>query len=598
VTGASSDSPDASGVAWNLDALMPGGAAGASAAGRGALSLAEAFARAHRTRIAGYDAERLRAVLEELERLQETLSAASAFAEFRFDADTEPPEHGALMSEMEETAAAVETLTTFFDLEWIATDDVRAAELLDDPALERYAHMLRVLRLSKPHRLTEPEEQILTQKAVTGVEAWRRLLEEQISSIQIDLDGDQLALPEAIARMSSDDRQLRRRAAGAISAALEPGLRTRTQTFNVILADHALDDRLRHFPHWLAELNLENEASDESVKALVDAVVARYDIPQRWYRIKARALGLDRMADYDRPAPVAGPPPRISWARARELVVASYSGFSEELGVLAERFFTERWIDAEPRAGKIPGAYCAPTVPDANPYVLVNFAGRNEDVLALAHEIGHGLHFLLAAPRGLLQMSAPVTVSETASVFGETLMFAHLLALAEDPAARFGLLAQQLDDAVGTVFRQVAIHRFEDAVHRERREHGELSAERIGEHWVQANAEMFGDSVEITGGYRSWWSHISHVFSTPGYVYGYAYGQLLALSIYARYLEQGDDFVPSYLELLSAGGSRPPEELAQIVGVDLTDPDFWDTGLGLIDRRLEETEAASAAVAR
>ena len=576
---------------------MPGGAAGASAAGQGALSLAEAFARAHRTRIAGYDAERLREVLEELERLQETLSVAYAFAEFRFDADTEPPEHGALLSEMEETAARVETLTTFLELEWIAIDDARAGELLEGPALERYAHMLRVLRVSRQHRLSEPEEQILTEKAVTGVEAWRRLLEEQISSLEIDLDGKQLALPEAVARMSSDDREQRRRAAGAISAALAPGLRTRTQTFNVILADRALDDRLRHFPHWLAELNLENEASDESVNALVDAVVARYDIPQRWYRIKARALGLDRIADYDRSAPVAGAPPRVTWARARELVVARYSSFSEELGAQAERFFTGRWIDAEPRAGKIPGAYCALTVPDANPYVLLNFAGRPEDVLVLAHEIGHGLHFLLAAPRGLLQMSTPTTVSETASVFGETLMFGHLLALAEDPAARFGLLAQQLDDAVGTVFRQVAIHRFEDSVHRERRERGELSAERIGEQWVRANAEMFGDTVEITDGYRLWWSHISHVFSTPGYVYAYAYGQLMALSIYARYLEQGDDFVPRYLELLSAGGSRSPEELAGIVGVDLSDPSFWDTGLGLIDRRLAEAEAASAAVA-
>ena len=396
--------------------------------------------------------------------------------------------------------------------------------------------------------------------------------------------------------MSSDDRQERRRAAEAITAALRPGMRTRTQTFNVILADRALDDRLRHFPHWLAELNLENEASDQSVRALVDAVVARYDIPQRWSAIKARALGLDRMADYDRFAPVGGPPVRISWARAHELVVASYSSFSEELGRPAERFFTQRWIDAELRPGKAAGAYCAPTIPDANPYVLVNFAGRLEDVLTLAHELGHGLHFLLAAPRGVLQMHTPQTVAETASVFGETLMFAHLLTLTEDPAARFGLLSQQLDDAISTVFRQVAIHRFEDAVHHERRERGELSVERIDEHWTQANVEMFGDSVALTEGYRSWWSNISHVFSTPGYVYAYAYGQLLALSIYARYLEEGESFVPRYLELLRAGGSRSPEQLAQIVGVDLSDPGFWDTGLGLIDRQLAEAEAASAGV--
>ncbi len=590
-------STDATCIAWDLTPLMPGGADAAVAAGQGALSLAAAFADNHRGRVGSYDAARLRAVLDELERVFVTITAAYTFASLRFDADTEPPEHGALLNELEEAAARVETLTTFFDLDWIAIDDARADQLLAASELEHYEHLLRVLRLMRPHRLTEPEERMLTEKSVTGTEAWRRLLDEQLSTLEFQLDGEQLDLEQAVARLSIDDRSERRRAADAISAGLGTGLRTRAQILNVLLADHALDDRLRHFPHWLAELNMDNEASDASVGALVQAVVSRYDIPQRWSRIKADALGLERLSDYDRLAPVAGAPEKVSWDRARELVIQVYSSFSDELGKQAVRFFDERWIDAEIRPGKAPGGYCASTVPDANPYVLVNYAGRLDDVLTLAHELGHGLHYVLAAPRGLVQMHVPVTVAETASVFGETLMFAHLLSLAEDPAARFALLAHQLDEAVSTVFRQVAIHRFEDAVHRARRERGELSVQRIGEHWMKANEELYGDAMQLTDGYRSWWSYVTHVFNAPGYVYAYAYGQLLALSIYARYLDEGDAFVPRYLDMLRAGGSRSPEQLAQIVGVDLTDPGFWDAGLVLIDQQLAEAQAAADAAA-
>jgi oligoendopeptidase F len=597
VTNTKPESGDATGITWDLSPLMPGGADTAAVAGQGALSLAAAFSDSHRTRIAGYDAGQILAVIRELEHVHEAVTAVYTFASLRFDADRRPPEHGALLSEMEETTALLDALTMFFDLEWIAIEDARAAELLASPELAPYAHLLSVLRRSKPHRLSEPEERMLTEKSVSGVEAWRRLFDEQISGLEVELDGHRIELADAAARLSSGQRSERRDAAAAITAALSPGLRTRVRIFNILLADHAVDDRLRHYPHWLAELNQDNEASEESVQALVAAVRGRYDIPQRWSRIKARALGLDRLLDYDRMAPVGGPPVRVSWDRARELVLSTYSGFSDELGRQAARFFDKRWIDAEIRPGKSPGAYCASTVPQANPFVLLNFSGRLDDVLTLAHELGHGLHFQLAAPRGILQMHTPVTVAETASVFGETLTFAHLLTLAEDPAARFALLAHQLDEAVGTVFRQVAIHLFEDAVHRARRETGELSAEDITAHWMAANRELYGDSVELTENYGLWWSYVSHVFTVPGYVYAYAYGQLLALSMYARYLEEGEPFVPRYLEVLGAGGSRAPQELAQMAGVDLTDAGFWDTGLELIDQRLAQAEAAALEVA-
>jgi oligoendopeptidase F len=587
----------ATGIAWDLGPLMPGGADAVAAAGQGALSLAAAFSEAHRSQIGVYDAAQLRDALDELERVNVAMTAALEYAVLCFEADTVPPAHGALLTELEEVSAQVETLTTFFDLEWIAIDEVRAEQLLDSPELEHYEHLLRQLRRTKPHRLTEPEERILTEKAVSGVDAWGRLLDEQLSGLEVELDGDRLDLEQALARLSSSDRDQRRRAAEAVSSGLKAAIRTRAQILNVLLADHALDDRLRHYPHWLAELNLDNEATDESVQSLVQAVVSRYDIPQRWVAVKARALGLERLCDYDRLAPVGRVPEGFEWAEAEELVIGGYSGFSPELGRAANRFFDERWIDAEIRPGKVPGAYCASTVPAVNPYVLLNYSGRLDDVLTLAHELGHGLHFLLAAPRGLVQMHTPVTVAETASVFGETLTFAHLLSRAEDPAARLGLLAHQLDESVATVFKQIAIHRFEDAIHRERRERGELSVDRIGEHWMTAHRELYGDAMELTDGYRAWWSYATHVFSTPGYVYGYAYGQLMALSIYAQYLRDGDEFVPRYLELLKAGGSRSPAQLAQIVGVDVSDRDFWDTGLGLIDRQLAEAEEA-AQVAR
>jgi oligoendopeptidase F len=583
--------------AWDLSSLVPGGPSGAVDLGEQAVAAAKRFAIEHEGRIAAYGADELRQALEQLEAIHAAMIVADAYATLRFDADTGPPEHGALLNEIEAQAARVQTLVNFFELEWLAVAPERAAALFAQPEVERFAHLLAVRRRLAPHRLSGPEERLLTEKGLTGREAWRRLLDEQLAAMTAPWEGESRPLTEVQARLSSPDRAQRRAAEGSITSALAPGLRIRASVLNVLLADHAVDDRLRRYPHWLAERNLENEAGDASVDALVAAVVARYDIPRRWSTLKARALGVEQLHSYDRAAAVGAPPERFAWAEARGLVLAAYRSFSPELAEQATRFFTQGWIDAAIRPGKQVGAYCAHTGPTGHPYLLMNFAGLRQDVLTLAHELGHGLHYLLAAPRGLLQMDTPATVAETASVFGETLTFAHLLAQASEPEARFGLLAYQLDEAVATVFQQIAIHRFEDHVHRERREHGELSAGRFSEHWQAVNEELFGDALVFTAGQETRWSYVEHVFNIPGYVYAYAYGQLLALSIYARYLEQGESFVPRYLELLSAGGSRSPEELAAIVGADLGDPTFWDTGLALIDGQLREAELALAAVA-
>ncbi len=378
-----------------------------------------------------------------------------------------------------------------------------------------------------------------------------------------------------------------------MTEALEPGLRTRGFVFNTLLADKMVDDRLRNYPNWLASRNLSNEASDESVEALVTAVRNRYELTRRWYRLKAKLLGVDSLADYDRMAAVTDENPPITWREARELVEDSYSSFSPELGNLVRRFFDENWIDAPVRPGKRAGAFCAYGSPDVHPYVMLNWTSRRRDVLTLAHELGHGVHAALGGRQGIFHMATPLTLAETASVFGETIVFGRLLERAETPESRLSLLAESIEGSIATVFRQIAMNQFEARIHNERREHGELALDRIGELWAQSQEELLGDAVEVTDNYRSWWSYVHHFVSVPGYVYAYAYGQLLALAVYGRYEEEGESFVPAYLKLLEAGGSRSPEELGKIVGIDLADPGFWDRGLALVERQLDAAEQAA-----
>ncbi len=400
-----------------------------------------------------------------------------------------------------------------------------------------------------------------------------------------------LPLDVALSRLQQPDRERRRAAAEAVTTSLEPGLRTRAFIYNTLVHDKSVEDRLRHYPHWLASRNLANEASDESVTALVEAVRARYDIPQRWYTLKAKLLGVPKLADYDRAAPVLERDVTFAFGEARDMVLETYDGFSRDAGRIVRRFFDEHWVDAPVRPHKRGGAFCSYTVPSVHPYVLLNYTARRRDVLTMAHELGHGLHAALAQPQGIFHQSTPLTLAETASVFGEALVFGRMLDAVDSDEDRLGLLAERLDDAIATVFRQVAMNRFEHLIHTRRRGEGELSVDRICETWIESQAELFGDSVEITDGYRMWWSYVPHFINTPGYVYAYAYGLLLALSAYSRYLEEGEPFVPRYLELLAAGGSRRPEELGAIIGVDLADPGFWDSGLALVERQLTEAEA-------
>ncbi|MFN8025130.1 MAG: M3 family oligoendopeptidase [Acidimicrobiia bacterium] len=588
-------------VAWDLEPLVAvDGAAGE--AGVDAL-IADAKARAdalqeYRGKLATLSAADFAAVMHELAAISEAIGRAGNYTGLRFAVDTSDPAVGALMMSVEERSTAIGNEILFVELEWAAIDDAHADELLASDELAFCRHYLASARRYRPHLLTEPEERILSDKAITSTSAWVRLFSELTSAITVELDGQTISLEQGLSQLQSPDREVRRSAAEAVTAGLEPGLRTRAFVFNTLLVDKSIEDRLRKYPSWIASRNLANEASDASVDALVEAVQSHYELPRRWYALKAQLLGLPKLADYDRMASVADADEEFAWSEAKEIVLDAYASFSPDLAHAAMRFFDEGWIDAPMRPAKRPGAFCAYTVPSHHPYLLLNWTARRRDVLTLAHEMGHGLHAYLAREQGIFHQTTPLTLAETASVFGETVTFGRLLDATTDPAARLALLAESLEGQIATVFRQVAMNRFEDAVHTQRREQGELSVEQFNENWEATQHALLGDTVEITPGYRTWWSYIPHFMGTPGYVYAYAYGQLLALSVYRAYEERGADFVPQYLELLAAGGSRSPEELGQIVGLDLTDPEFWNGGLAIVQEQLDAAETAARATGR
>jgi oligoendopeptidase F len=400
-------------------------------------------------------------------------------------------------------------------------------------------------------------------------------------------------------QLMGPDRVKRQQAAEAFTAALAPGLRTRGYIYNTLMADKAQEDKLRGYATWVSSRNLANQASDDSVRALIEAVSNRFDIARRWYATKAQVLGLDRLADYDRFAPLGVvAEPTIDWSDAAHEVVGAFSSFSPTMAGHAAAFFRDQRVHAPIVEGKRGGAYCSPNVPSTHSHVFVNYTGTRNDVLTLAHELGHGVHFELSRPQGIYHHSVPLTVAETASVFAEEVTFGRLLQLTTDPTQRLALLAEHVQGHIATVFRQVAMWKFEDRCHTSRRQDGELSLETFNEHWTATQSELLGDTVEITPGYRTWWSYVPHFIHVPGYVYAYAFGQLLALSVYRRFQEAGPSFVARYENMLALGGSVSPEELAKTVDCDLSDPGFWDAGLDLVADAVSEAVTAANAVRR
>ena len=598
-TSPAADDLSALGVHWDLDTLLEG---------YGSVDevlddidrRADALAERGRGHIAAFSAAELAAFFEDYAELLDRQERVGSYAQLRYAADTADAANGAMVAKVGDRTTQVAPKLVFITLEWAAASDEHVEAILSDPipALDPVRHHLRSALRRRPHLLSEPEECIDAEKSAVGVNAWTRLFDELTAAIECPTPGGPVSLERALSVLAHPDRARRQAAHASVTAGLAPGLRTRAYVFNTLLNDRAIDDRLRAFPSWVSSRNLANEATDESVGTLIDAVVGRYDIPQRWYALKAKLLGVPRIADYDRMASVATAPTQIGWSAATEVVTDAYASFSPELAGIVQKFLHEPWIDAPASPGKRGGAFCAYTSPSHHPYLLLNWTGTSRDVSTLAHEMGHGLHGYLAREQGIFQMTTPLTLAETASVFGETVTTNRLLGMLETPEAQLTLLAETVDDSIATVFRQVAMNRFEHAVHTARRDDGELAVERFNELWFETQTAMLGDAVEITDEYRTWWSYIPHFIHVPGYVYAYAYGQLLALSVYRRYEEQGDEFVPRYLDLLRAGGSMAPEELARIVDCDLTDPEFWNGGLAIIDQQLTAAEHAARAAGR
>ncbi|MBS1105691.1 MAG: oligoendopeptidase pepF/M3 family [Deltaproteobacteria bacterium] len=587
----------AAGVTWDLGDLYAGPDDPRIEADLArALAAAQRFAERYRTRVAELDAAALVAAIDELEAFEEPAYRAAAFAQLLFASDTSAPRHGALLQRVQERGTEIRNAVVFFELEWVAIDDARAAALFAAPVLARRLHLLEQMRKIRPHVLSEAEERLLEETANTGPRAFSRLFDETLGSLRFQLevaDGktEEKSEEEVLSLLYEPDRALRRRAADSLTRGLRENSRLLAFVFNTLVQDKATRDRLRHYASPIDERNLANEIDDTTVQALMTACERRGALVARYYRLKARLLGLPELEDYDRYAPVLAADGARSFDAARALVLEAYGDFSPRMAEIAGHFFERRWIDAELRNGKRGGAFSASTIPSSHPYVMLNYTGTLRDVMTLAHELGHGVHQVLSRARGLFEMDAPLTTAETASVFGEMLTFRRLLRDEPDPAVRLGLLCGKLEDAFATVFRQVVMTRFEEKLHRARRAEGELPIPRVNELWMEANRPMFGDAVRLRDDYAWWWLYIPHFVHSPFYCYAYAFGELLVLALVQRYDEEGAAFVPRYLAMLEAGGSQSPREVVAHTGLDIGDPDFWERGLALLEKMVAEAES-------
>jgi oligoendopeptidase F len=530
-------------------------------------------------------------LLQEYEQILELSGKAGTFAYLHWSTNTEDPARGALLQRLQEHTSQLQQQLLFFELEWAHVKDKRAQEVMMDPALAHYRFWLTLARRYRPHLRSEAEEKILAEKAVTGRNAWIRFFEEVHSGARYTLEGEELPQQSVLTKLYEPDRTQRQRAAEAFTAGLQNMRRVNTYVFNNLLADKASDDRLRSYPTWISARNLANQIDDSTVDALVQAVRGRYGIVARYYTLKKKLLRLEELFDYDRYAPLPTANRRYQWQEAKQMVLEAYSGFHPEMGEIAVSFFKKNWIDAAVLPGKRGGAYSHGAVPSVHPYIFMNFEGTPRHVMTLAHEMGHGVHQYLSREQGILSADTPLTTAETASVFGEMLVFQKLMSVEKDPQVRLSMLVQKIEDTFATVFRQAAMNRFEEAIHEARRAEGELTTDHFNELWMKTQKEMFEGSVTLTDNYSVWWSYIPHFIHSPGYVYAYAFGELLVLALYARYQESATSFPSAYRDLLAAGGSNWPEELVRPLGVDLKDPTFWDKGLGMIEEFVEQAES-------
>lgn len=555
--------------------------------------MANDFEHRYRGRIANLEALDLVALMQALEAIYELRGRLGTFGSLQFATNTHDVRIGAFVQRIQEMNAQLGQKMVFFQLEWNALPDAHIDALLSHTALQPYAYYLRSMRRYRDHQLSEAEERILLEKNVTGQNAWQRYFTQVSSGLSFVLDGETLTLSEIMNKLFNPDRAIRQRAAETITTVLDAHEMNFTFIFNTLLAEKASDDRLRGYESWIQARNLANKATSQQVDALIETVMGHYELVQRHYRLKRALMGLDELWEYDRYAPVPGLVDEqvYSWDEARDLVLRAFESFSPQMAAIARRFFDENWIHAPVMQGKRGGAFCSFGTPGTHPFVMMNFMGRPRDVMTLAHELGHGVHAYLAnEAQGLFGSHTPLTTAEMASTFAEALVFDLLMAETQDPGAQLALLIDRVEDSFGTIFRQTAMNRFEHGVHTARRQEGELASARIDALWQETQTALYGDSIQLSEGYASWWRYIPHFIHTPGYVYAYAFGELLVYALYERYQQTGAAFVPQYLDLLAAGDSDDPDKLLARLDCDLNDPGFWQTGMAQLAALVEREE--------
>jgi oligoendopeptidase F len=541
--------------------------------------------------------EGLGEALRQFEALEDIVGRIGSYAGLAYYSDMTDPANGKFFAD---TSAAITDMAgnlLFFSLELNRIDDAIIEQAMkNDPGAGHFRPWLEDLRKEKPYQLDDKLEQLFLEKSQTGAAAWNRLFNESQAELKFELDGETLPLEAILNKLQEPDPALRARAAEVISRVFKENIRVFTLITNTLAKDKDISDRWRGFKDIADSRHLSNRVEGEVVDALAAAVKAAYPrLSHRYYRMKAKWLGMQHLNYWDRNAPLPETPSQVvSWDEAKETVLSAYNAFAPEMADIARDFFDKGWIDAPVKPGKAPGAFAHPTVPSAHPYVLVNYLGKPRDVMTLAHELGHGVHQVLAGEQGALMCSTPLTLAETASVFGEMLTFRALLARTKDKAERKAMLAQKVEDMINTVVRQIAFYEFERRLHTARKD-GELTSDQIGELWLSVQGESLGPAIRISEGYETWWSYIPHFIHSPFYVYAYAFGDCLVNSLYAVYQNAEEGFQDRYFALLKAGGTKHYAELLKPFGLDATDPSFWDKGLSMIEGLIDELEALDKA---
>ncbi|MDX1590458.1 MAG: M3 family oligoendopeptidase [Balneolaceae bacterium] len=558
---------------------------------------ADEFAEQYRGRVADLTPAEFAEMLTEYESLVQTSGKIGSYSHLIWSTNTEDPALGKLLQEASELGSELSQKLVFFDVEWLRLSEEEASSLIQASELNKWKHYLEVSRQYKEHVLSEEAEKVMSAKAVTGSRAWNRYFDETLGAARFELDGEEYTEQEVLSKLHNPDRETRKKAHASLTETFREHSRSLTFIFNTLLADKYTNDKLRNYDSWIASRNLSNQTDKETVNALIETVTGKYELVQRYYKLKRSLLGLDELCDYDRYAPIVKTTKTVPWKDAKNMVLEAYSDFHPDMGEIAGQFFDKNWIDAAIRPGKRGGAYSASTVTSVHPYVFMNYDGQLRDVQTLAHELGHGVHQYLSRKQGELQSSTPLTTAETASVFGEMLVFNKLMDRLDDPKEQLALLISKIDDTIATVFRQVSMNRFEDRIHTGRREKGELTTEQFSEHWFETQKALYGDSVTITDEYRLWWCYIPHFLHTPGYVYAYAFGELLVLALYDAYKSEKNGFADRYMGLLEAGGSDWPHELIARMDIDIRDPNFWSRGLDLFESMVSRAEELAAETA-